>query len=232
MGTKDSRVDRYIDKSAEFAKPILQLFRELVHQACPDVVETIKWGMPAFDYKGPLCGMAAFKQHCWIGFWKESLLFAEAKQSEKDSPKSLAKSRTNGKSPISKLDAKKTKSKNLEGQGRDPLPAKISSIDQLPSKTVMLRVIEAAKKLNDEGVKVVRVVKKKPTIPMPKDFAGSLKANPKSLEVYKKFSPSQQREYLEWITEAKKPETRLKRIDIAIQQLSEGKTRNWKYEKC
>ena len=76
MGTKDPRIDAYIEKSAEFARPILKKLRALVHKGCPapGVTETIKWGMPAFEYKGPFCGMAAFKNHCTFGFWKDKLL--------------------------------------------------------------------------------------------------------------------------------------------------------------
>jgi hypothetical protein len=74
MGQKDPRVDAYIAKSADFAKPILTHIRRVVHGACPDVVEGMKWSMPHFDYKGIFCGMAAFKQHCTFGFWKGSLL--------------------------------------------------------------------------------------------------------------------------------------------------------------
>jgi uncharacterized protein YdeI (YjbR/CyaY-like superfamily) len=74
MGKRDSRVDSYIAKSADFAKPILQHIREIVHRGCPEVEETIKWGMPHFDYKGMLCGMAAFKAHCALGFWKNKLV--------------------------------------------------------------------------------------------------------------------------------------------------------------
>ena len=74
MGTKDRRVDAYITKSADFARPILQHLREVVHAACPDVEETLKWSSPAFMYKGMLCGMAAFKEHATFGFWKGSLV--------------------------------------------------------------------------------------------------------------------------------------------------------------
>ncbi len=74
MSKKDKRVDAYIARSADFAKPILRHLRSLVHTACPDVEEGIKWGMPAFDHKGMMCGMAAFKQHCTFGFWKSSLV--------------------------------------------------------------------------------------------------------------------------------------------------------------
>jgi uncharacterized protein YdeI (YjbR/CyaY-like superfamily) len=74
MGTKDPRVDAYIAKSADFAQPILTTIRATVHAACPDVVEEMKWSFPHFTYKGMLCSMASFKQHCAFGFWKASLV--------------------------------------------------------------------------------------------------------------------------------------------------------------
>jgi uncharacterized protein YdeI (YjbR/CyaY-like superfamily) len=74
MGTKDPRVDEYIDKAGDFAKPILNRLRKLVHEGCPAVEETIKWGAPHFMYKGMLCSLAAFKKHCAFGFWKGKLL--------------------------------------------------------------------------------------------------------------------------------------------------------------
>ena len=79
MGTKDPRVDAYIAKSADFAKPILNQLRKLVHTHCPEVSETMKWSMPFFDYRGGiLCNMAAFKQHCAFGFWLGNLLTIDA----------------------------------------------------------------------------------------------------------------------------------------------------------
>jgi uncharacterized protein YdeI (YjbR/CyaY-like superfamily) len=78
MGTKDPRIDIYIEKSAGFAKPILTHLRALVHTACPEVEETIKWGFPHFDYKGEMmCSMASFKRHCAFGFWKASLVLGD-----------------------------------------------------------------------------------------------------------------------------------------------------------
>ena len=74
MPTTDPRIDAYIAKAQPFARPILARIRKAVHAGCPDVVETIKWSVPAFEYKGPLCGMAAFKAHCLMGFWKGALL--------------------------------------------------------------------------------------------------------------------------------------------------------------
>jgi uncharacterized protein YdeI (YjbR/CyaY-like superfamily) len=79
----DPRIDAYIENSADFAKPILEHIRKLVHKACPEVEEKIKWSMPHFDYKGPLCHMASFKQHCAFGFWKQPLLDQAAFPAEK-----------------------------------------------------------------------------------------------------------------------------------------------------
>jgi uncharacterized protein YdeI (YjbR/CyaY-like superfamily) len=74
MANTDPRVDAYIRKAEPFAQPILAHIRKVVHAACPDVHETMKWSFPHFDYKGMLCSMASFKAHCAFGFWKASLL--------------------------------------------------------------------------------------------------------------------------------------------------------------
>jgi len=73
-------VDAYIAKSANFAKPILNYIRDVVHSACPEVEEAIKWTFPNFLYKGILCHMAAFKAHCSFGFWNSrNVIGADAK---------------------------------------------------------------------------------------------------------------------------------------------------------
>lgn len=77
MAARDPRVDAYIAKSADFARPILAHLREVVHAACPDAEETMKWSFPHFQYRGLLCSMAAFKEHCAFGFWKSSLVLGE-----------------------------------------------------------------------------------------------------------------------------------------------------------
>src|SRR2546427_1688735 len=82
MGKKDPRIDAYITKSADFAKPILNHIRKLVHATCPDVEETLKWGFPHFMYKGILCSIASFKNHCAFGFWKGKMILG--KDGEKD----------------------------------------------------------------------------------------------------------------------------------------------------
>ena len=78
MAGTDPRIDTYIAAAGEFAQPILRHLREVVHAACPEVEETMKWSMPHFMYNGILCSMAAFKAHCAVNFWKGELLIAAA----------------------------------------------------------------------------------------------------------------------------------------------------------
>jgi uncharacterized protein YdeI (YjbR/CyaY-like superfamily) len=76
MGAHDPRIDVYIENAADFARPILAHLRALVHAACPEAEETIKWRMPTFMYAGRiLCTIAAFKQHCALNFWKGESIF-------------------------------------------------------------------------------------------------------------------------------------------------------------
>jgi hypothetical protein len=201
MGTRDDRIDAYIAKSAEFARPILTHLREVVHAACPEVEETMKWSFPHFMYKGILCSMAAFKEHCSFGFWKSSLIV------EKE-PNDV---------------------KNGMGQfGRITAPG------DLPSKKFLSDYIKQAMKLNDSGVK--SPTRSKPKAPkevvVPDDLRNALQKNKKALATFEKFPPSQKREYIEWITEAKTDATRTRRLETAIEWMAEGKVRNWKYMNC
>lgn len=201
MGSKDRRVDAYISKAAPFARPILKHLRDVVHSACPDAEETIKWGSPTFMYEGMLCGMAAFQQHCTFGFWKGELV----------------------------LDAKGNRADEAMGQfGR------LAQISDLPSKKVLTGYIRTAMRLNETGAKVPSRSKprvKRPVI-VPPVLTSALKKNRKAKTTFDELNPSQQRDYVEWITEAKREETRAKRLETTIEWLTEGKSRNWKYENC
>jgi uncharacterized protein YdeI (YjbR/CyaY-like superfamily) len=204
MGKRDKRIDAYIQKSAEFAKPILTYIRESVHVACPEVEETIKWGMPSFEYKGPYFSMAAFKAHCSAGFWKASLL----------------------KDPGGHLQANAMAGGSAMGHfGR------ITSLNDLPPGRAFLGLLQQARRLNDDGVKVKRQSVRKKEIPAPPYFLKALKRNKKAEETFKAFPPGHRREYLEWIVEARTDETRQRRMATAIKWMSEGKPRNWKYMK-
>ena len=203
MVKKDPRVDAYIAKANDFAKPILIHLRELVHKACPDVEETIKWSFASFDYKGPYCTMAHFKQHCAFGFWKAAIMKDQRLMDN-------AKSET-----------------AMGHLGR------ITSLKDLPPDRVLISYLKEAKKLNDDGIKLPKksAVKIKKEIEVPDYFAKAVKKNKKAFETFKNFSPSNKKEYVEWITEAKTKETRNKRMATAIEWMAEGKPRNWKYMK-
>jgi hypothetical protein len=207
----DSRIDAYIARAETFARPILEYFRALVHDACPAVEETLKWGMPCFVHAGAiLCSMAAFKRHASFGFWKHAEVVGEAPASE--------------------------------GMGSF---GKLASIADLPTKRRLLAYVRKAARLNEARAKATdkcgsrpqstgarKVAPPRPLPDMPADFADALRAAPKAQAAFDAFPPSHRREYLEWIIEARREETRARPIAQAIEWLGEGKSRNWKYERC
>jgi len=196
--SKDPRVDAYIARQADFARPILEHVRGAMHAAGLTIDEDIKWGMPSFYYKGkPLAGMAAFKAHATLGFWdREEVRGADAQQGA------------------------------MGDFGR------ITSLADLPGEAEFAGMIQRAAALIDAGAKPVRNKSVKSPIAMPDDLAAALAGNPAAQASYDAFPPSAQREYLEWVTEAKRPETRAKRLAQAVEWMAEGKRRNWKYESC
>ena len=204
MARKDPKIDAYIDKAADFAKPILKHFRQLMHKTCPDVEETTKWGMPYFDYAGgPLAHMASFKQHCAIGFWKAPLM--------KDNDMLMQNARSE--SAMGHL-------------------GRITSMKDLPKDSVLVKFINEGMKLNEMGVKLSPPKKKAAAeVDVPDFVTKALKKNKAANETFKNFSNSHRREYLEWITEAKTEDTRQRRLAQAIEWMSEGKSRNWKYQR-
>ncbi|MEW6511036.1 MAG: DUF1801 domain-containing protein [Bacteroidota bacterium] len=203
MRSTDKRIDAYIARSAEFARPILSHLRKVVHRACPEVQETIKWGFPHFEYHGILCSMAAFKQHCSFGFWKATQL---------SDPDGI----------LSRI------GKTSMGQfGR------LTNLSDIPSEAILAKYIREAMRLNEGGttLPVQRRSKRKKPLRIPPYFARAIRANPKASRVFKNFSPSMKREYVEWVTEAKTDATRQKRLTTAVVWIAQGKNRNWKYEK-
>jgi uncharacterized protein YdeI (YjbR/CyaY-like superfamily) len=194
MAKRHARVDAYIVKAAAFAKPILSHFRELVHQACPDVEETWKWSFPHFEYKGVLCSMAAFKEHCAFGFWKGDLIIKDADRSA------------------------------MGHLGR------VKSISDLPPDKVLIQYIKEGVRLNEEGIKRERKPAVRKELVVPDYLIAALKKNKKALSTFENFSYSHKKEYVEWITEAKREETRAARMKIALKWLSQGKSRHWKHQ--
>jgi uncharacterized protein YdeI (YjbR/CyaY-like superfamily) len=201
VGTKDPRVDAYIAKAQPFAQPILRHLRKVVHAACPDVQETMKWSFPHFDYKGIFCAMAGFKQHCTFGFWKGTLL--------RDSVKGMPAG-------------------GEEAMGQF---GRITSLDDLPSDKTLAQIVKTAAQLNDAKISVPRKKKAAmPPLVVPGYFMKALRKNKKALAAFEAFPPSHRREYVEWLTEAKQEATRERRLVQAVEQIAAGKGRNWKYE--
>lgn len=199
---RDPRIDAYIEKSAPFAQPILKHLSECVHAACPDATETIKWGMPYFQYRGAMLGgMAAFKAHCSFGFWHHGMaaILREA---------------------------------GIRGDGAAGSFGPITALRDLPPRKQLMRYIKEAAKLAESGEPArARTVAAKP-LRVPPDLAAALKKNTEAAKTFEAFSPSHRKEYIAWITEAKREETRARRLATAIEWLAEGKSRNWKYSGC
>ena len=206
--SRDPRIDAYIEGAAPFAQPILSHVRDLVHEACPQVEETVKWGMPTFVHAGGiLCGMAAFKQHASFGYWKHALVVGEGGQA----------------------DTAPGDDRPRDGMGSY---GKLASLKDLPPKKTLLAHIRKAMKLNEDGVKAPARRKSAPKPPpeAPADLVTALKKNKAAQAAYDAFPPGCKREYVEWIVEAKREETRAKRLAQAVEWMAEGKRRNWKYE--
>lgn len=108
---------------------------------------------------------------------------------------------------------------------------KLTSVEDLPKD--LDRMIARAAELSTRAPKPRKTKHEpRPQPVMHPEFAASLERAPKARASLEAFSPSAQREYLEWIAEAKQDATRQKRIASAVEWLSQGKRRNWKYETC
>jgi len=200
---KNPQVDAYIAKAQPYATPILNHIRELVHAACPEVEEKMKWSFPHFDYKGEMmCSMAAFKNHAVFGFWKAKLMKDKSLQSMAESESAMGHS------------------------------GKLTSLKDLPSDKKFTAWVKEAMKLNEEGKKLPSK-EKKPVklLQAPGYLEKALKKNKKAQAAFDAFPPSHRNEYIAWFEEAKTEETRNKRLAQGIEWMAEGKSRNWKYMK-
>jgi uncharacterized protein YdeI (YjbR/CyaY-like superfamily) len=199
VGKKDARVDAYIDECPDFARPILKELRKRVHASVPEVVETIRWRAPYFQYKDTLLGgMASFKQHCAFGFWHPLLRDGDT---------------------------------SLEGMGRF---GHVKTIGDLPPEKEFAKLAKQAKRLVDDGVKGPPRPPPAPDrkVVIPPDLAALFRKNAKARATYDAFSYSKRKEYVDWINDAKREETRKQRLATTVEWLAEGKSRMWKYEKA
>jgi uncharacterized protein YdeI (YjbR/CyaY-like superfamily) len=201
----DPAINTYITKTEDFARPILEHWRKLLHQNCPDVEEAIKWGIPHFDYKGDhMCVMAAYKGHCSFTFLKGPLMTDPRLKAAKDLK------------PIKRL------------------LGKITQFSELLPDQEFIAMIKEAVQLNEKGLKVQRekpTDEKPKVLETPGYFQQELEGNPKAKEVFESKSNSFRKEYIIWISEAKTEATRQKRIAEALEWISESKGRFWKHQK-
>ena len=198
--------DSYIASAPDFARPILEKLRRAVHKACPDVEETIKWSMPNFGYEGMLAAMSAHKEHVRFVFWRGEELS----------------------DPAGLMSAGDSSCKN-NAMGS----MRFESAKDVPTQRVLVPYIKEAMRLNEEGKKPRKPAQRraKESIKAPADLEAALKKNAKARMTYQGFSYTNRKDYVEWITEAKRDATRKKRIADAIAWMAEGKPRNWKYMK-
>lgn len=193
-------VDKKIAASQPFAQPIMNHLRELVHKAVPEVTEEIKWGHTFFLLDGkPFANLAAFKEHCSFGFWKNEIV------------------------------------KDIIALGYDPKSSmgafgRITSMKDIPSSNEMTALLKKAAELARVPSAPKKKAAPKPELPVPDPLAAALKKSKAATKHFQEFSTACRREYIEWINEAKREETRGKRIAQAIEWIAEGKQRNWKYQ--
>lgn len=197
-------MDAYIENARPFAQPVLTHIRETVHKAAPDVEEAIKWSMPFFMLRGIILGnMAAFKEHCSFGLWNENV------------------------QAVREATGVEQRGSSMGSFGR------IAGVKDLPSDRELTKLIkEAAAKIAD-GTRTKnwagRAKKERPPAEVPPVLAAALRKNKTAGANFKAMSPSCQREYCEWIGEAKQDATRDRRLAQAMEWIAEGKHRQWKY---
>ncbi len=201
----DPAIDAYIDNAADFAKPILKHWRQLIHKYCPDTDEAVKWSFPHFDYKGDfMCMMAAYKSHCSFSFLKADLMTDERLKANKDLK------------PVKRF------------------LGKITKMEELPVDEEFISMLKEAMLLNENGIKIKREkpeADKPKVLETPDYLLAALVANPQANQIFESKSNSFRKEYIVWITDAKTDETRQKRINEALEWIAEGKGRFWKHQK-
>lgn len=202
-GNNNVEIDRYIEKASPFAQPILRRVRELVHSSRDDIEEALKWRSPTFLVDGKIiCGMAAFKEHCVFAFWHQAVQAEIAKENAKVRAALLER-------------------------------GCLTDVAQLPSAKIVAKYVRRSVELYAADVPSLRRAKeRKPELEMPADFEAALKKNSRARTHFAAFSPGKRRDYIEWITTAKRTETRLERLETAVEWIAEGKARHWKYETC
>lgn len=198
-------IDAYIQAARPFAQPILRQLRASVHHAVPAIEESLKWSRPFFLHRGViLANMSAFSAHCTFGLWGSemaSLLRAEGHEAG---------------------DA-------MGSFGR------LTTVADLPPAPALERYLRAAASLIEDGARtksIRRVAKpaRSTLVLVPEALQTALATHPAAAKAFAAMSPSCRREYADWITEAKRDDTRSRRVAAALEAIAAGKGRHWRYE--
>jgi uncharacterized protein YdeI (YjbR/CyaY-like superfamily) len=203
MTPYNPQFDDYIAESADFARPILEYLRKIIHETCPEVEEIMKWGNLHFDYKGDImCILTAYKKHCSFSLFKAELM---------SDPKLI---------------------ESVKAGKKMGYMDKVTSLSDLPPKAVLVAYIKEAMILNETGVKKIRPKSEKQIIiDVPDYFNEKLTAHPLAKEIFESKSASFRKDYLIWITGAKTEATRQTRMEQSLDWIAKGKGRFWQYEK-
>ena len=198
----DSRVDDYITNAGEFARPILIKARKAFLKASTGIEETIKWGTPCWEQSGLLAGVGAFKAHVRLSLFKGNLM---------EDPHNL-----------------------FDQAGGGALGSiQWTDVQSMPTQAILISYIKQAIKINESGMKDPSRKggrRDKSDLKIPAEFLEAVQANAAAWKTFDSFSYTHQREYVEWFSEAKRDSTRERRLATTIEWLSEGKSKNWKYQ--
>ncbi|MHC4837568.1 MAG: YdeI/OmpD-associated family protein [Planctomycetota bacterium] len=211
MPTKDPRVDAYLKGKPPFARDIQTHLRALIHEADPDIVETIKWGGPSFEHDGMVVHLSSHKKHVRFSFWKGA---------EIDDP--------TGEFEV--VGASGQSAATWESLDDLPRDAKLKRMIKQAVKRNVAAAKGGAKPRADGKAPAKRLDPRRPH-PVPGDLAAALRKDAKARKVFEAFAWSDRRDYVQWLEEAKREATRAKRLAATIELLREGKTRHWKYRK-
>jgi uncharacterized protein YdeI (YjbR/CyaY-like superfamily) len=247
----DRRVDSYIAAAAPFARPILERLRADVHAACPDAEEAIKWGMPFFVHAGRnLAHMAAFKAHCAFGFehgravvdlGREAQAMGQFGRITKpdDLPPS-ADVRRWVKKAVALIDAGEKPPRAPKAGVRVGTRAAAAARAGAANGSAAAKAAGAAHAAAAPVASAAQAARATPNgsadagLPaseLPPALAEALARHAAAKRFFTALAPGQRRDYIEWITEAKRADTRTRRVAQAVAWLAEGKRRNWRYER-
>lgn len=195
-----NRIDEYIAHAKPFAQPILTRLRAAIHSLNIGIEEDWKWSAPCYQYRGLVCMTWSFSKHAAIHFFKGALL--------SDEYKILRES---------------------EGGNVSSRFVKFTSAEEMDLEILKAYIREAAL-LNEQGIKVDIVKKRKPVV-VPGYFLQAIGKNAKAKRGFEQMPPSHKREYVEYVMDAKKEETRLRRMAKAIEMMEKKSGLNSRYKK-